>query len=92
MKDCAEHLSYSAAYFSRIFKESVGMPLTKYLNDRKIQMAMTLLSETDMTVYAVMGKCGFTQQKSFFAMFKKHTEMTPNEFRKRYRQNMKPNP
>ena len=88
MKDCAHFLSYTSSYFSRIFKEAVGMTLTDYLNSRKFQIAMTLLSETDLSIDVVMEKSGFDHRKTFYLLFKKNLEMTPGEYRKLSKNNL----
>ncbi len=85
LKDCADYVSYSSTYFCRLFKDNVGMTLTEYLNQKKIQAAMTLLTETDQSVESIIMNVGFNQRKYFYALFKTYTGMSPCEFRRRNR-------
>lgn len=43
--DLAELAGYSPFYFSRLFSEAMGMPVTGYIRIRKLQYAMTSLLE-----------------------------------------------
>ena len=85
LKDCADYVSYSSTYFCRLFKDNVGMTLTEYLNQKKIQAAMTLLTETDQSVESIIMNVGFNQRKYFYALFTAYTGMSPCEFRRRNR-------
>ena len=85
MKDCADFLSYSSSYFSKFFKASVGVTVSEYINGKKLQVAVTLLAETDQPVEIIIQKSGFSHRKHFYQTFKNFTGMTPMEYRKRHR-------
>jgi AraC-like DNA-binding protein len=83
LKKCADYVSYSSAYFCKLFKENVGMTLTEYVNKKKIQASMTLLLETDQSIESIIMNTGFNHRKYFYLLFRDYTGMTPNEFRNR---------
>lgn len=64
--DLAELAGYSPFYFSRLFSEAMGMPVTGYIRIRKLQYAMTSLLEgkkiLDISLmYAFESHEGFTR-------------------------------
>lgn len=79
--DIARHFSYNSSYFSRYFKKNTGVSFTKYINDKRMSMAVDMLTNTNETVESIYKTVGFTNQSSFFRKFKESTGKTPSEFR-----------
>lgn len=71
-------------YFVRFFKERMGIPPVKYVNNVKIEVAKTLLENTDMPVLDIMGRIGFDDYSHFSKFFKSYTGYSPRSFRKFY--------
>lgn len=69
-------------YFSYIFKKNTGENFIGYVNSQKINKAKKLLLIMDVPIGEVAEKCGFLDTKYFNRVFKKHTNMTPSEYRK----------
>ena len=73
-------LSKNALYslFLREFNSSVG----KYILVKRIQLAIDKLKNTELSITAVAGECGFNDYNYFIRAFKKQTGVTPLQFRK----------
>lgn len=74
----ASHLS--EAYFRRIFKTVYHVTPVMYLQTLKTDYAKALLSSRLYPLKEIADICGFTEEKYFFAVFKKITGMTPSEW------------
>ena len=76
-------LSYlSEYYYSRVFKEYIGMTPHEYLNAVRISHAQNLLISTSLSVEEIAWKTGFPQCKSFIYRFRSITGITPGQYRK----------
>lgn len=82
LEGLAEDCGYAPSYFSRLFKRYTGRPLTKYILDCRMEMACSLLENTQQSVDSVILECGFSDRTKFFRQFSKHTGMTPLKYRK----------
>ena len=76
----ADHFKYSPTYFSRLFKESLGVNFHSYLNFVRASHAAQQLSlgKTNITECAMDN--GFPNVKSFITTFKKLYGCTPGAF------------
>jgi AraC-like DNA-binding protein len=72
----------SPYYFCRAFKQSFGLPPHRYHNDRRIELAKTLLAKPMSSVTDVGLAVGFSETSSFTASFRKATGLTPTAFRR----------
>lgn len=86
LTDLAEHLGLSAAYVSRLFKESLGMGFVEYLNTNRIKRAKILLEETQIMVDQIGFEVGFNNVRSFMRTFKQYEGISPGGYRIEYRQ------
>lgn len=81
LNEISEAVGISPSYLSGIFAEGVGIGLNAYLNDYRIRQAKRFLDETSLNISEIGYKCGFNSAQSFTRVFKKHTGMTPKQFR-----------
>lgn len=81
LESTAEYVGINSAYLSRIFKTIVHQNFTSYLNACRVENAKKLLSTTDMPAQEIGYLTGFCSVATFFRVFKKHTNMTPKQFR-----------
>lgn len=80
LNDIATHFKYSSSYFSRFFKEAVGVNYYDYLNFVRVHHATKQLLETHSTLTECALHNGFPNVKSFIAVFKKLYGCTPKKF------------
>lgn len=82
LNDIAEHFQYTPSYFSRFFKETVGVNYYAYLNYVRVHHAAQMLLTTDVTLTDCALSTGFPNVKSFISMFKRIHGCTPKAFLK----------
>ncbi len=78
----ADRLGISLSHFTREFTKETGINPIKYLTNIRMQNAMQLLSNTDLSINDIALKCGFSCGNYFSKIFKKSRHLSPNEFRK----------
>lgn len=69
-------------YLSRIFKKRTGMGLTKYIVNRRIELACQLLTQTNMSVGSIAVELGYSSFSHFSKIFKQQVGQTPAAYRK----------
>lgn len=79
----AEHVGYSPAYFSRIFKQEMGQTFKEYLNALRIEKSKALLLGGPVSVAEVCHLVGFSDESYFCKTFRAVTGVSPDKFRKR---------
>jgi AraC family transcriptional regulator len=72
----------STYYFCRAFKQSFGVSPHRYHNNRRIELAKTLLAAPDASVTDVGMNVGFSETSSFTSAFRKTTGLTPTAYRR----------
>jgi len=70
--------------FFYLFKQVMGMPLSKYLQYLRVLRAQELLLETDRTQYDIAKSCGFQSISYFHRVFKKISGDLPGQYRARH--------
>ena len=81
--DIAEHMFLNKSYISRLFKSETGLTISVYINMRRVMMAKNLLlaGENAMDIFY---QCGFSDYTTFYRVFKKYTDMSPEQFKKKH--------
>lgn len=77
----ANKLSISSVYLSTLFKKELGLTLTQYIRNKRMDHAAHLLRTTNLQVQTIATHCGITDLQYFTKQFKKHFEKTPKEYR-----------
>lgn len=81
ISDLAKRNFYNPSYFSRAFKECFGVTLTAYVQKKRIDEAIRLLKETDLSVEKVGQSVGYCDKKQFYKSFRDFTGTSPGKFR-----------
>jgi LacI family transcriptional regulator len=68
----------------RGFREQLGRTVNEELIRLRISKLKRLLVESDESVKELSGKVGFGTTANMFPMFKRHTGMTPKEYREKH--------
>lgn len=82
IKDMTSLLSVSGSYFSAMFKNYTGVTFTEFLARLRIDKARELLLGTDKKNYEIAAAVGYDDPGYFRQIFKKHTNLSPSEFRR----------
>lgn len=80
LSEVASVVNMNPAYLCVLFKENVGESFIKYLTKVRINKAKSLLA-SGMKVVDVSGMVGYNDCRYFCDIFKKHENMTPNEYK-----------
>lgn len=79
----ADQVHLSVNYLRNVFKENTGDSLSSYITQKKLSLICSLLLDTDMPLSEISDKLGFSTKNYFFTFVKKHTGMTPGDYRKK---------
>jgi AraC family transcriptional regulator len=79
--DMARAVGMSESKLTRLFKRKLGVTPGHYLIDKRIRQSKTLLIEQDWTIGGIAVAVGFSNQGHFDFFFKRHTGMTPRDYR-----------
>lgn len=79
--DLAKKASYNSSYFSKLFKQTMGINLNKYINQKRIDAAVKLIMDTDETIENIAHMVGFNEVNYFYKLFKRYTGCTPLSMR-----------
>ena len=82
LKTLAEQLNVTPGYLSAVFKKECGCTLTDYVNDRRLDYALHLLTNTNLQIQSVAFESGIQDPNYFIRLFKRRTGMTPGQYRK----------
>lgn len=82
INDFAGSYGFNPVYLGRLFKEETGLSFTNYLMERRIEKAIVMMADPNLTIGAIGQAVGYSDQNYFSRVFKKHTRMGPNEYRR----------
>lgn len=80
--DLAELCNMSTRRLSERFKKETGTSIVDYIQLSKIEEAEVLLRYTSKTISEISSYLAFSTQSYFTLIFKKHTGITPLEYKK----------
>jgi len=71
----------SQYHFARLFKESTGVPPHRFVVQRRIDRARTLLLDGQLSIDAIARAVGFRTRSHFSMVFHRHTGSPPTVYR-----------
>lgn len=81
LRKLATSIGVSPNYLSQTLNEEIGMTFFDYVNSHRIKASQKRLLETDSSIVDIAYDVGFNAKSSFYNAFKKHTQLTPSQFR-----------
>ncbi len=81
LPDVASHVGLSAEYLSRLFREDTGLKFIVYLNNLRLKHAIELLENTNLKVYEVAERVGYSNLSYFSTVFKKNFGQNPFDYK-----------
>jgi len=81
--ELAAECRVSRRHFFRLFRETTGMSLARYMMERRIARGRAMLSHDDLPTKQIAHLCGFPSASAFNKAFRQMTGRTPREFRQR---------
>lgn len=88
LSQLAASINVNPHHLSQIINSEFGKSFACYINEYRVNAACRLLSDANnRTVLDIAMDSGFSSKSSFNALFKKHTGLTPSEYRKKFQKN-----
>lgn len=84
LSDIANMVYISAPYFSKIFKQELGISFNNYLNKVRIDQSKQLLRNNALKLVDIALMVGFDSQSYFTKVFKKMVGVPPLRYRSHY--------
>ena len=82
LSEVAQAVYLNPEYFSRLFKEEVGQGFTSYLNELRLSEAVRLMQETDLKIFEIAERVGFSNLSYFSRRFKMRYGFNPQSYRR----------
>ncbi|WP_107668143.1 response regulator [Cyanothece sp. BG0011] len=83
LSDVAQAVGYSPAYLTNRVKQETGNTVNRWIIERKITGACSLLETTDWSIEKIATVMGYSSLSYFFRQFRQYRAMTPNDWRKK---------
>lgn len=80
LDDYAEKFNLTPEYISNVFSKEMGIPLSYYLTQLRIEKAKNLLKEGKHKIYEIACMVGYNDVQYFCRVFKKVTGLTTSEY------------
>ena len=82
--EAAQYVFLSQGYFTRAFKDELGISPMNYLMRKRIEKACELLENNEIKVSSIAVQSGFSSPQRFNVAFRKLMGKTPMEYRKEH--------
>jgi len=80
----AKDLAMSPYSLSRVFSSTFHMNFNSYLNETRLDYAISLIQYTDKNITEIIYSSGFESQRTFNRVFQNKFHVSPREYKKKY--------
>ena len=80
-EQAASNVFLSPSYFSKVFKQDMGVSFSTYLNQVRIEKSKELMSKKEYKIIDIAVLVGFEDQSYFTKVFKRITGVSPHRYR-----------
>jgi AraC family transcriptional regulator len=84
LTDISRLAGLSSFHFGRVFRQTTGITLQRYIMNHRIEKAKELLAKTQFPLVEIGFRTGFKNQSHFTTFFRKTTSLTPKVWRANY--------
>ncbi len=81
LRDVAQSVNYSAAYLTDLVRRRTGQSVHRWITERRMVAACSLLLETDQPIDYIALAVGYRNNWCFFRLFRQSFGMTPGDWR-----------
>lgn len=82
----AEHVHLNPTYLSELFARETGTPISRYITDQRMEAAENMLKYSEYSLGDIADILAYRSQSHFTKVFRRHSGMTPGEYRKKFAQ------
>jgi AraC-like DNA-binding protein len=86
IQQLADKIELPVRDLSVLINHKMDLHFFDFINEYRIEKAMKILTDTEkkgLTILEILYEVGFNSKSSFNTAFKKHTNLTPSEYRKK---------
>ncbi len=76
----SKYVGLNPSYLSRLFKKEVGVPISTYILEKKVETAKNMLVYSNYTPAQIATTLAFPNQSYFTEQFRKMTGITPKKY------------
>lgn len=80
--DLSGLLGYTPDHFARLFRRAFGITPHRYITQRRVEKAKSMLRDRHQTLANVALACGFSSQAHLNVIFKRFAGTTPGDYRR----------
>jgi transcriptional regulator GlxA family with amidase domain len=92
VEELAERSGLARPTFNRRFKRATGYTPVKYLQHLRVEAAKRLLERSASTIDEICLAVGYDEAAAFRRVFKRITQLTPSQYRRKFRIPIRPRP
>ena len=85
LESIAKTFGYSPNYISAVFSKSHNTTLKQFIITTRLEHSIKMLVSTNTSVTSICFECGFSSFPNFLRTFKTTYNMTPSEYRKKFK-------
>ena len=82
--EIASEVGIHEVHLATTFRKHFGCTIGEFARQLRIEQARTELAKRDLSLAAIALAAGFADQSHFSKVFKAHTGITPNQYRKEH--------
>lgn len=90
LADVSDRINVNYTYLSHTFKAETGKTFVEYLNQLRVEKAISLIREENCKISSIYKQVGFNSYNYFFLVFKNITGNTPRDYMARAQQSHTP--
>lgn len=80
----AAYVNLNSSYFSTLFKKELGISVSDYIINNRIEAAKNMLKFSDYSILEISNYLAFSSQSYFTSVFNKNVGLTPKAYRTQY--------
>ncbi len=88
IQSLADYTGLSTNYLSRVFKQNLGISVSDYIREKKVEKATHLLRYSNQSVVEIANYLSYSSQSHFIQTFEAFTGQTPKKYRDKYYKSM----
>ena len=86
LEELAANAGVSAGHLSRLFAKEMGIPVSDYICEKKLEAAENLLKYSGLAIVDIASHLAFASQSYFIHVFKEKNGITPRRYRENFYQ------